>query len=301
MKKEFILCLILLFIFIPVLQQGCSLSKNDNYRQISSQLLQWEVIPLPESTINVKNPVHSLNGRWKLNLTPPVGFWKETAKDNDWADIEVPGEPAMQGYEVEHDKEVAYRKEFTIPKEFWGRRIFLRFDGVYSYAKVWVNGRFIREHFGGFTSWDCEITEHVKPGEKAMLTVGVVDRMDDMSYASGYAHHPIGGILRDVSLFCVPENYIKSFDVETELDANYKNAVLKITAELQSAKSAELKLSLNNPSGKKIRLNPNRINFSDKQKKATVEIKIEKPLKWDAEHPYLYTLGMDGAENMNGR
>ena len=276
MRKDYIFGSIVLF-FVLVFQQAFA------------QPAQWDVIPLPQSSMKVKDPVRSLNGTWKFDLTPPAKFWVQRFKD-EWADIIVPGEPAMQGFQVEHDKETAYLREFTVPKEFDGQRIFLRFEGVYSYAKVWINSQFIREHFGGFTSWDCEITDHAKPGQKALLTVGVVDRMDDMSYASGYAHHPIGGILRDVYLYCLPENYIKSFDVETQLDEKYEDAVLKITAELETATSAELKLSLKNPSGKKVRLKPNKIKFSDKQKKVTTEIKIEKPLKWDAEHPHLYTL-----------
>lgn len=251
---------------------------------------EWQVIPLPEKSMKVVNPVVSLNGTWKFNLTPPAKFWDVLVNDKDWPDILVPGEPAMQGFQVEHDKEIAYRREFTVPKKFSGQRIFLRFEGVYSYAKVWVKGNFIREHFGGFTSWDCEVTDYVKPGQKTLLAVGVVDNLDDISFASGYAKHPIGGILRDVYVYCLGENYIRSFDIETELDKNYENAVLKITSELASASSAVIKLSLSDPSGKKVKLIPDRIEFSDKQKHASVEIKINDPVKWDAEHPNLYKL-----------
>jgi len=46
-----------------------------------------------------------------------------------------------------------------------GKKVFIRFDGVYSYAHVWVNGKFVRDHHGGFTSWDCDITSHYPPTE----------------------------------------------------------------------------------------------------------------------------------------
>ena len=56
----------------------------------------------------------------------------------------------------------------------------------------------------------------------------MTDRLDDISYASGYAHHPIGGILRDVTLFALPETCLYDFYAETHLDAAYEDAVLKI-------------------------------------------------------------------------
>ena len=260
------------------------------FRAALAQPQQWNVLPLPDSTMNIKSPVRSLNGVWKLTLTPPEKFWDTSAGDNNWSDVVVPGEPAMQGLKVEHDRQFAYRRQFTVPKEFSGQRVFLRFDGVYSYAKVWINGQYLREHFGGFTSWDCEITDYVKPGQEALLAVGVVDRIDDISFASGYAKHPIGGILRGVYVYCLPKNYIRNFDVETQLDEDYQDAVLKVSTELSSKKSAILKLSLVDSSGKKVPLKPNRIKFKEEQGIADLEINVRKPLKWDAEHPNLYTL-----------
>ena len=108
--------------------------------------------------------------------------------------------------------------------------MFLRFDGVYSYARVWVNGKFVREHHGGFTSWDCDITEFVTPGQTAWLTVGVTDRADEISYASNYAKHYIGGILRGVKLLILPADYLTRFHIETDFDSAYKDATLKVTA-----------------------------------------------------------------------
>lgn len=65
----------------------------------------------------------------------------------------------------------------------------------------------------------------IKIGKKNEIELEVTDRLDDISYASGYAHHPIGGILRDVTIFALPETHIFDFYAETVLDASYKNAV----------------------------------------------------------------------------
>ena len=72
----------------------------------------------------------------------------------------------MQGYAIEHDKPVLYKKQFVLPADYKGQRTILRFDGVYSYARLWVNGTYVREHFGGFSRWEADITSLVKPGKK---------------------------------------------------------------------------------------------------------------------------------------
>ncbi len=89
------------------------------------------------------------------------------------------------------------------------------FDGVYSYARVWINGNYVRDHSGGFTRWECDITQYATPGESAMLTVEVTDKADEISYASGYAKHQIGGILRDVNLIALPSNYLHDITINT--------------------------------------------------------------------------------------
>jgi len=72
----------------------------------------------------------------------------------------------MQGFEIRHDVGYPYKTEIDIPEDFAGRRVRLRFDGVYSYARVWVNGRFVRDHHGGFTTWECDITDFVSRGRR---------------------------------------------------------------------------------------------------------------------------------------
>src|ERR1035437_5868575 len=153
---------------------------------------------------DVSRPIISLNGIWKICLTPPVKFQEIDQLDGIWKDIQVPGECMMQGFPIKHDQPFVYKKKFTVPEDFKGKVIKLRFEGVYSYARIWVNSKYIRDHSGGFTVWECDITPVVVPGKKAILTVEVTDKADEISYASGYAKHPIGAILRNVSLLAVP-------------------------------------------------------------------------------------------------
>ena len=181
---------------------------------------------------SVSEPIINLNGDWKISLTPGNEFWKENALNDTWKDIKVPGEVMMQGFSIKNDIPFAYKKEVKIPLDYRDKNIFLQFEGVYSYTKVWVNGEFVRDHYGGFTSWKCDITPYVQAGELAYITVEVTDRADDISYASGYAKHQIGGILRDVNLLALPHIYPEEIKIETDLDAEYKDAKLIVSGTL---------------------------------------------------------------------
>ncbi len=229
----------------------------------------------------VEEPVILLNGDWKFSMDPPEGFWGNEIDFSRWSDIKVPGECQMQGYAIRHDKPYVYKREFSIPADFAGKKIFLVFHGVYSYARVWVNGEFFREHYGGFTKWDCDISSHAIPGEKNTLTVEIVDRIDDISYASGYAKHQIGGILRDVELMALPALNFSEFYIETELDEDYRDAELKIFYELSSSSDAGVRVELFD-AGQRSVAKSVRENLPQK---GQITVDIDDPLKWDAEHP----------------
>lgn len=235
---------------------------------------------LPVAVEGVAKPVLSLDGTWQFRYAPK-GRWEPVA---------VPGELAMQGYAIEHDRPYTYRRTFTVPADFAGRRVILRFDGVYSHARLAVNGSFVREHHGGFTRWETDVTELVRPGRRNELMLEVTDRLDDISYASGYAHHPVGGILRSVTLFALPESSIYDFRAETLLDADYRDALLKIGFEALSVSDAEVVYTLTDPSGAPCPLAESR--FALREGANSHELPVRQPLKWDAEHPNLYTLSV---------
>ena len=258
---------------------GCSLllSGTKAFAQVE-RLPDEASYPVLQELAGVETPAVLLSGTWQFRYSP----------DSKWDKIQVPGEPAMQGYAIEHDKPFTYRKSFTVPVDYAGKHTILRFDGVYSHARLFVNGTFVREHHGGFTRWETDVTPFVRPGKKNEIRLEVTDRLDDISYASGYAHHPIGGILRDVTLFALPETCLYDFYAETHLDAAYEDAVLKIGYSSPVAGGAEVAYTLTDPSGRRYPLAQSR--FPLEEGGNMNELPVKNPLKWDAEHPNLYTL-----------
>jgi len=239
---------------------------------------------------DVSNPVVNLNGTWQICLEPSGKFWEKN-QENTWNDIQVPGEVMMQGYPIKHDIPFVYKKSFKVPSDYKEKIVKLRFEGIYSYARVWVNGIYIRDHHGGFTSWDCDITEAIDPGEMVTLIIEVTDRADEISYASGYAKHQIGGILRNVNLLVLPLNYPETITVNTDLDSNFKHANLIIAGKVSNSPSenSTVSLELFDQNSKAVTLKNTFINLGE-TKEFSISNHIQDPLKWDAEHPNLYTL-----------
>lgn len=232
---------------------------------------------VPVSVAGVKHPVLSMDGIWEFRYSA----------DSPWTSIRVPGEAAMQGYAIRHDKWFSYRRKMDVPADWKGKRIVLRFDGVYSHAKLRVNGKQVREHHGGFTRWETDITGSVTPGNAFTVELDVEDRLDDISYASGYAHHPIGGILRDVSLIAMPANHVYDCGIETRLDSLYRDAELLYSFDYDGASGAQMGVVLRGADGKEIHTGKRK--FAVTPGHNVLRIPVKNPKKWDAEHPNLYT------------
>lgn len=254
--------------------------------EAAEKLKRPVIPPLPRATLGVRNPVISLDGVWKLNVQPSGAFWSATTDPETWCDVVVPGDLAAQGIATADDEEYAYRRRVAIPADFAGRRILLRFDSVSCAARVWIDGEYIRSHYGGFTTWYADVTGHVTPGRDADLVVGVTDKPDEIS-----PFHR-GGIIRGVRLVAFPEDYLTRLHVETDLTDDYRDAVLRVSAAMafHAHDRGQVHLTLTDPRGDPVAISPDSIDLSRAHPAGNINVPIASPRTWDAEHPNLYTL-----------
>ena len=107
-----------------------------------------------------------------------------------------------------------YRKKFSVSSQLQGMRLFIDFDGVMCYAKVFVNGHCVGEHTGGYVPFSVEITQQVEYGdeERNVLAVYVdsTERADIPPFGGAVDYLCYGGIYRDVTLRAVPQCHIES-------------------------------------------------------------------------------------------
>ncbi|MBD3184985.1 DUF4981 domain-containing protein [Candidatus Poribacteria bacterium] len=276
-----------------------------------------------------------LNGKWRFNYseTPALapedffieyfpedflmGCFEVTHLDEEkWDEIEVPCSWQMKGYGKPHYTNViypfpvdpprvptenpvgSYRRKFFITDEWDESQIFIRFEGVDSAFYLWINGQQVGYSQGSRLSAEFDITSYIRHG---VNTIAVrVFQWSDGSYLEDQDMWWLSGIFRDVYLVATPQIHIFDYDIITELDEDYKDAVLNIRAKVKnhrqfSANNYRLECKILDKDQKHVLNNPVGVKCNiPAESEDTVEIKIpvENPEKWSAEHPYLYTLIM---------
>ncbi|TQO39750.1 beta galactosidase small subunit [Arenibacter algicola] len=280
-------------IFILCSQEA--ISQENTHRILADAGIEIpRLSPIPREVQSIKDPVLSLNGKWDVALDNGIP-----------KPVEVPGELAMQGYDLKIGETAYYQRSIEIPKDWKGKRIFIRFDAISSYARVKLNEIPIVEHEGSFVPFEAEITEQIKPGEN-MLQVEVQAHTisDVLGCTSQYAAHTVAGILRKVSLFVLPESNISDITITTDFDKNFLHAKLNIETKIAVLNSPisqfELRYTLldTNEKPQISKLLPlNIAEKSDVYYISDISLAINRPHHWTPESPYLYRLQTELIQN----
>ena len=139
---------------------------------------------------NQKRLIIDLNGIWSFRLDD--GSHAEGYADTSFfAGSELMPVPASYNDMKEnpeyrsHYGWAYYRRTFTLPSFIKGQRTVLRFDAVTHQAKVYINGKLVKEHKGGFLPFELDITEIVEPGTEAELIVAVDNKVNHSTLPVG--------------------------------------------------------------------------------------------------------------------
>ncbi len=236
----------------------------------------------------VKNPDVSLDGTWHFQLPAPEGFWKELGEPTGWKTMPVPGDVFREGHKIQYDEPFAYKRKVLIPEDFSGQQIRLRFEGAHEYARVWVNGTYITDHQGGWTPWECDITDVVTPGKEAWIAVELTDLEKDIAF-NGKRLRPIGGLVRSVTLQARPKTQFEFPIVSSPFSDDGKTAQLTVIGQVETPNAkGTATFKLFDPAGKEVRLSPKGCSLDQKQ--VTFTAPVSSPKTWTAEKPVLYRL-----------
>jgi len=183
--------------------------------------------PRPASVPGVAKPVMSLNGTWQFS--PAEGVPARP--------IEVPGEWAMQGFEVPAGGFATYSRDVEVPADWGGKAVKLRFDAVHAVSEVFVNGQPVGGHEGGFVPFELDVTKAIHPGvNEIVVRVQSESTADSVACISQYAAHQVGGLVRKVTLFAVsPAHVSKLWYAATVTGAD---ARLVVHTEVDAANAA---------------------------------------------------------------
>ncbi|MFJ1389722.1 glycoside hydrolase family 2 TIM barrel-domain containing protein [Capnocytophaga canimorsus] len=267
----------------------------------SYDVTAWEEIPVPSNwNIYGIQKDGTLKYGVPIYVNQPVIFYHERKVD-DWRKG-VMRTPPTNWTTYEYRNEVgSYRREFTIPQDWKNREVFINFDGVDSFFYLWINGKYVGFSKNSRNLASFNITKYLQKGKN---TVAVeVYRNSDGSFLEAQDMFRLAGIFRTVALTSVPKIQIRDLQVISDLDKNYLNGELNISAEIRNldkkqAKGYKIEYSLyenklysdeNKEVGKPIFSASFDIS-SEKSSVIKTKFPLENPKKWSSEFPHRYVL-----------
>lgn len=281
----------------------------------------------------------NLNGTWKFKYVAGTyngpgssEFYASNFDDSSWGSIRVPlswemanyGKPVytnvgypfsnnppnansgMSEYGVtDHNATGFYRRTINIPATWKDKRVFIHFDGVYSAAVVWVNGKYVGYSQSSNTDAEFDITGFVTTGDN-QLSVRVY-RWCDGSYLEGQDMWHLSGIHRDVYLVATPKVFVSDHYITSSLnnDATSGSMSVKLTVDNRNTVSTTktLQVSLLDADDNQIATGTQTYSGTAKAEKTVTLNSLSNLHPWSAEDPYLYTVVVsqkdeNGAEEM---
>ena len=257
---------------------------------------------------------YSMNMAWRfLKGDSEAQVWNKDFDDSAWEVVSLPHGieylPVEASGCANYQGIVWYRKHFTPSNELKGKRLFLHFEAIMGKSEVYLNGKLIKKHYGGYLPVIADITDGIEWDSENVIAVKA-DNSDDPTYPVGKPQSLLdytyfGGIYRDCWLIAHNDVFITN--------ANYENEVagggLFISYDRVSEESAiiNLKAHIRNQSSKRQKIT---IEFQLKEKEgntvlttaksltvqrgkanyAVSSMKVDAPKLWSPETPYLYYL-----------
>jgi beta-galactosidase len=256
--------------------------------------------------------VYNFNNGWRFFLGDIKDAERIDFDDSKWEVVSTPHTVELMPAEASGCRNYQgiawYRKRFIIPASAKEMDVMIHFEAIMGKQKIYLNGKLIKEHFGGYLPVNINLTaNNVQSGDTCQLAV-MADNSNDKSYPPGkpqytldFAYH--GGIYRDVWMICknkvaitdaIEVNKVAGGGVFIHYDnISEKNADIFINTEInnngQKAGKYNLETSLIDPSGKIIRKIISNLTLKVGESKTIYQkTNVPNPKLWSPETPQLY-------------
>ncbi|MGH1438111.1 MAG: glycoside hydrolase family 2 TIM barrel-domain containing protein [Lewinella sp.] len=242
----------------------------------------------------------TLSEGWKFRKGETKDAHTVGIKDAAWQTVSVPHDWAIAGPfildgngstgKLPWQGQAWYRRDLVIPAAAAGQRMYLIFDGVMAFPKVYINGKLAGEWDYGYNSFSVDITDFVTPGGKNVLAV----HADTRSFDSRW--YPGAGIYRKVELLTVAPVHVDIWGtyVTTPVvkphyaDVRVSTKVNNFTAERANITVEHQVLS----DGGQVVAKGDFEKWINAGQQSTLEstLTVLDPVRWDVDQPYLYRL-----------
>lgn len=237
---------------------------------------------------------------WKFELGDPVGAEGATFADASWRTVDLPHDWSIESAPDAKNKTGTgggyfpagigwYRKTFTAPAEWAGKRVAVEFDGVASNATVYLNGEKLGIHPYEYTSFEFDLTPKLQLGKPNVLGVRV-----DCSEQPSSRWYSGSGIYRHVRLIVTDATHLANhgvFVTTREISNGSAKVVVnaRVTNEKPEQVEAVVETTLFERGGKKVGESKAKLTVAaGAAAEAKEEVPVANPSLWSAESPALY-------------
>ena len=262
---------------------------------------------------NSGREVFSMNPAWRFYKGAVTGAEATNFNDAEWTVVSLPNGieylPTEASGCINYQGEVWYRKHFTPADALKGKKLFLHFEAIMGKSKVFVNGKLLTEHFGGYLPVVVDVSDALNWGEDNVIAVWT-DNSDDKTYPPGKAQDVLdftyfGGIYRDCWLIAHNPVFITDPNFENEVaggglfvaydkvsDASAE-VLLKAHVRNDSRKAftGVVEYELQQPDGTQVAFLNDEIQIRPgKAITSKDKLIVKTPMLWSPETPTLYNL-----------
>lgn len=234
-----------------------------------------------------RNDWTNLNGLWQYSILPKSN---ENIPSKFQGNILVPFaiESSLSGVKksVGKDSIVWYQRTFEVPLKRKSKKILLHFGAIDWQSIVYINGKKIGMHEGGYDPFTFDITDYLNKDPGQQLSIRVWDPTDDgpqprgkqVVHPGGIWYTSVTGIWQTVWLEIVPETYIQF----TKQTANLDDQTITVSASVNNLQPGD-EINISAWKGDE--------KIAEKNSTDTFEtLKINNPQTWSPAHPFLYDL-----------
>ncbi len=245
--------------------------------------------------------VVDLNHDWRFSRGDFSGAALPAFDDGGWRRVDLPHDWSVEGpFSAEYGSGNGYapggfawyRKYFRIDAVHQGREVFIEFDGIYDHSEVWINGHFIGGRPYGYSSFECDLTPHVRFGGGDNVVSVRVDhsRFADSRWYTG------SGIYRNVRLRITGALRIGRWGVYvTSTEVGETSAVLRMETAVENSSGQSRAFALESEvldsGGRIVARSVTPLTLDGGEDRTIVQREtVGSPQRWSLESPVLYTL-----------
>lgn len=256
--------------------------------------------------------VYNFNPGWRFHRGDVKGAETVNFDDTAWPVVSTPHTVELMPAEASGCRNYQgvawYRKHFVVPQDMKGKEVSLHFEAAMGKQVIYLNGRKVQEHVGGYLPFTVQLTEQgVQPGDSCLLAV-MTDNSDDKNFPPGkrqytldFAYH--GGIYRDVWMIgksgvamtdAIEADRVAGGGVFVHFDhIDKESAEVFIDTEVHNsgkqARTVTLETVLADTEDTPLKRTSQRVSLqAGESKTVKQQLTLRKPRLWSPDSPYLY-------------